>query len=1169
MSGESNWGKCASAPGPRGKDTDRRDRNVQVTLQILTAMVEKSPRDLPLYSRHVLTILDSVLRSKDINMIEESVTTFETFCRYVDQSSLAADQNLARQYLSIVETYASFASTGFLSNPKISKSPPLVFRWRTASLKAIKSVVGSEAISADSGQQLQLVMPVTLDNLYLDEDDILASLQQKAQTSEKIDFENARKRRMSVATVNTLDTVETDPATAAGTTADADKLARDEVRVLAVRCLRQIFAAGTSSNRGQIRLATVITLKFIASRNPPELPIASFRPSLPGTRNGNWATSLIEAIARWTPVQDRFIIVLTAMEILVRSPIVEAQLDRQLILATMIDWLLSSPINLIGLSVMDVLLGFVRHTLRLLQLGGRDDSAVVPQYQQPTALDLFRDAKETFNPGATLAETDRGRAQVSKETTPSPIRQELLLRLQKCIADLATHVYYTDQITDMMTAILARLKPTPQSETVTAIEDPSAAAKALAASTKLQEDPTTDGFFSFATARVTALRAIKDILVISNYRKTSSGTSVEARSRVGMQVWEGTQWLLRDEDREVRAAYVDALLTWLKLETNKNDLLLPKESPRKSKNLKKQATDGENVALAKRAISNASRKDPRLAKSTFLQLLHLAVFDNALESPENESDVLLLHLLLSNSIERLGVNAVRTGLPMILKLQESALNSNSISSPEGTVNVATLVHAYLWAICEKFDFESSKVGSEINNEISRRKRFGLWLEKLRFPALAIEQIPSATTTEKPPPVSDEILGSMKPFLNNSELVDEIAASYDNSLVSPTSSPPSSPGRVFSVPTLGFGYGYGVALGPRPSPEDQLPQHVKDEMLAGWTRDACIALVEKQSMKTSSITGSRTGASTGPRHLAVNGMVTEGTVSGRESPNVVQSDGNGAVNTYGTAGGLSALQKLRRLSTNDGSPAPLSVSSSRESTIRVTELKQTLLGHPPSLRHPSPLRRPLSRRSESFRSEGSESLMAYSGTDGQEFLGPMEDQMESPIAEVEGRLDTPSPKREESTSRRQSGLNETPTLSRQKSDPRLGDDVPPVPRIPSTLNLPGTFPRDTSPARPEFPTSSTPQIDGRPHTADSHRARTLKADGTGLLSNREGRSMKRGNSRPASRWTSGANPNDMTISNISKVDLGKLLAGIKTKGGEDDAADASEERLVHGISKPPY
>ena len=1146
---------------------------MQVTLQILTALIEKCPRDLPLYSGSVLTILNTVVHSKDISMIEESIPTFETYCKYLDASSWAADKARAQQYLDLVQEYSRFASKMPPADLKVSPSPPVAIRWRAAGLRAIRSVVGSEAFGGEPGQQLSIVMPVILENLHSETDDILASLQHKAQTSEKIDVEKARQRRMSIATVATVDTaIDANPATASGTTADADQEAENEVRVLAVRCLKHIFTVGTGSSRGQIRLATVLTLRFIALRNPPLMTVAQTTSRM-GQR-GNWATSLIETVARWTPVQDRFIIVVTAMETLVRSPIMESMLEKQLALATMIDWLLSSSINLIGLSVMDVLLGFVQHTLLLLQLGGRD-SKITPHHQQLDALDLYQDAKETFEKGSPFHEPERGRSHETKEATPSPVRQELLLRLQKCIGDLATHIYYTDQVSDMLTAILARLKPSVQSDVssaAAAIDDPVAAAKEIARSASLQEDHTTDEFFSFATARVTALRAIKDILITANFRKSMTGASAEARSRVGAQVWEGTQWLLRDDDREVRFAYVDALLTWLKLETNKTDQTLPKEGPRKPKHPKKSGAEDGDTKLAKRAASNASRKDTKPpARSSFVQLLHLAVYDNALGSPENEADILLLHLLLSNLVERLGVNSVKSGLPMICQLQETVLKNDYADAPEAKCNVASLVHGYFWTLTEKFDLEGTRIGSEINAEIARRKRSGIWLDRIRFPALTVEHITTnASSLANPGQIHEEALGTLKPFLNRFDLVLEIANAYDSSLVTPPISPPASPGRMFSVPTLGFGYGYGVSPAPRPSPEHQMSQNVKDEMLFDWSREACIAAVEQESRKTASITGSRTGASSGNRNqlLTVNG--TNGKVENdldspiTAEPETMKEDSP----PYPTFGGLSSIQKLRSPSTN-GSPGPMATSSSRESVVRVSDLKRALAGVRLNNRHASPLRRPVSRP-DSLQSRGSESMVSYhdaGGTEGStqgvdgvnEANGPVAGTPRPPSSSSKKDADATSP-----SSVRQT-YHDIVSLPRINSDLRLGDDVPPVPKIPSAVNIPGTFPRDASPARVTTSGSDNARSQSEFQEAASGVPRAGVNGGGSTASLREGRSMRRGNTRPTTRQ---ANAVPATLSGIprGRIDLEKLLAGISTM---EDSPSQGKASSGSSISKPPY
>jgi protein EFR3 len=1122
-----------------GLSTDCDPRNVQVTLQILAAIIEKAPRDLSLYSKSILTILDSVLRSGDVNMVEDSIPTFEAYCKHVSSASLTADQQRAQQYLSIVQHYAGFAAKKKPADKKVPDSIPLSLRWRTLGLRAIRAVVGSEALATDSNRQLNLVMPVILENLSLEEDNVLATLQQRAKTSERMDDETARRRRMSIATVTTVDTIEGDPAAAVETTAGADKVAEEEVRALALRCLKQIFSVGIGSTRGQTRLATALTLKFIASRNPPKVTHET-------SRTGNWATSLFEAIARWTPVQDRFIIVVTAMETLVRSPMAEGVLEKQLVLTTMVDWLLSSPINLIGLSVMDVLLGFVQHMLVLLQLGG-PNARFAMQNRQDT-LGFYKEAKEAFDPSSVLTENAMARTP-SKELIASPARQELLESLQKCIAALSNHIYYTDQISDMLTAILARLKPSPQSEvptTAAAINDPVAATKAIAESASIHEDANSSTFFSFATARVTANRVIKDILIRANSRRNAAGAPIEARARVGVQVWEGTQWLLKDEDRDVRVAYVDALLTWLKLETNKSDLLLPKDGNHKKSQTKKSL--GEN-GMARRAVSTSSRKETAPTRSNFLALLHLAMYDSILDEPENETNILMLYLLLTKLVERLGVNAVRSGMPMILRLQETALNGEVVSAV-GRVNVASIVHGYLWTITDKFDFETSPSGHEINAEISRRKRFGIWFDQVKFPASPIDQI-KKTTGEKSPEYKEEAVETIKPFLTVGGLVEEIASAYDEALLTPPNSPPSSPGRVFSVPTLGFGYGYGAAPLPKASREDQLPQKVKDEMTAGWSRESCIAAVEKES--TLSIAGSRTGASSIPRqHLVVGESGRPlGSVNGKESPGLV--NGN-TTPTYGLVVGLGSLTQMRRPSAN-GSPARVPTTSSRDSTVRVTDLKRALSGYAVAGRRPSPTRRPQTGSRRSTGSSGTSSMLSWDDADDRNpsFLDVTEEQAVT------------RPKTSESTKSKAPTNNGTyhdqTTLDHVTADPKTDDSVPPVPKIPSTLNLPGTWPKDASrepsPVRP----TEVPLEKALPAPQESPQSRKIASNTYSPSSLRDKQSLRK-SSRPTSR--KGVTP--LSSSPAEKFDLGTLLAAIPTTAA---TSEPEKENRTSRLIRPPY
>jgi len=138
---------------------------------------------------------------------------------------------------------------------------------------------------------------------------------------------------------------------------------------------------------------------------------------------------------------------------------------------------------------------------------------------------------------------------------------------------------------------------------------------------------------------------------------------------------------------EIRCAYVEALLTWMHFELRKSNLRAIQESRRSSKAKKEELSHKES--LARRAVSNASQRElSHGPRSTFLPLIHLAIYDNALQFSQSEGDILLLHLLLNNLIAKLGVNALQHGLPMILRLQEDLPEFQDIVSK---IHVASLI----------------------------------------------------------------------------------------------------------------------------------------------------------------------------------------------------------------------------------------------------------------------------------------------------------------------------------------------------------------------------------------------------------------------------------------------------------------------------------------------
>ena len=1144
--------------------------NIQVTLQILKALIEKLPRELALYAHFVLRILKNILQSHDLTTAEDSVPTFEAFCAHHDVASLAADQEHIVQYEEVVSTYASFASQQTPVRTKSELSRPLAIRWRSVGLRAIKSITSSEAVGADGGRQMNIIMPVIIQNLHPDEERYLAMLHQRLDATESTDKEAALKRRMSVSTVQTAHThPEGDSAIVSETAEDADRLAEEEVGLRALASLKQVFVA---NNRPQIRLATTAMLRYICNNVTEPRPSTGVTSSAGIVRT--WTTALMEIITRWAPVQDRFVVLVTAMESLVKSPIAEENLDKQLVLVGLVGWLLRSNINMIGLSVMDVLLGLIQHVLLLLQLGGKG-SNVLPHHQQTDAIDLFQESRGLIEKHSS-AESILQNGLQSEALSPSASRQELLSRLQRCIGDLATHIYYSDQISDIITAILLRLKPSAMSGLATdaaAIEHPQAAARAISASVKLQENPNTDEFFSFGTARVTALKAIKQVLITANLRGSMSGAAVSFRNRVSVQVWEGTQWLIRDDDRRVRRAYADALLTWLKLEMSRSDLRVVEDKRKMFKGSAADEKAGSTTGnLTRRAVSSASHREKvaKPSKSTFLQLLHLALYDNAIEAPEAEADLLLVHLVLVSLIDKLGVNAAKSGLPMILRLQEDINLDKVLSTPTAKSNIGSLVHGYFWALSDKFDLDTTTVGYEIHVEISRRRKHDLWLDTVQVPPLPLDQIMTASTK----PLSEKLplpriqLESLRPFDSRASLVNQISISYARSVVSPPSSPPASPGRVFSLPVVS-------PSSPKSSSDDGIPERIREAMLAEWSKEATIASIEKESTRSISLNGSRTGTNLSARHfLTVDGQAVRdrSPIGANDSPR--DSSPGQRYDRERDSTPPHPLQ--RRLSArDDGSPTPLS-SSDQNPTLRVDDLKKVLaggafVGRTFSSRGASPLRKATIRRElPTTLDRPSLSLSSESAVSAEGFESASEGDLSRP-------LPPPAPnhlaRAQNENTPKLANVPEPHSPAIRKVTPRTSEDKEQRPRSavrrPSTSSSAGEDPVLNARALRGEVVNTVPNSAGEPGDEEVPPVPPLPLSVALQKNVNVSLSMAQATHVPSPNTSvDAASPKPRSESGSLKVKKRQKGVDVNALLGSIDAV-AGERRSLSGMEKPPY
>lgn len=1053
-------------------------------------------------------------------MVEDSIATFETFCHYQDPAIISAEQGLASKYREVIRTYASFADPISQVYSSAKLSPPVAIRWRNAGLRAIKGVVSSESLAADGRASLNIILPVILENLYSPNEDVLVPLKAKLRETdhENDDREAARARRVSVATV---DTVDGDPALAAQSTADADRQAEMNARLLALRCLEQIIVSG--SNRGQIRIAATVILRFIASKRFPRTATRDQSSGM-NQQDGNWATSLIELIATWCPVQVRFVILMTAMDILHNTTPKEDALESSFTVLSVVDWLLKSPVNMIGLSVMDILLGLMHYISDLLS--PTDGTAGDAEKN----VDLNGDSAVFI----------------------SPRRKALLSLLEQCIGNLATHNYYGDQVADMMRAILRQFKPTSNYEN--AVQSSLATVhetRAVSMAPPNTESEQTNGekahgeTFSHAAAKLTALRAVKAILVVANIRAPASIKSSESRNQVGIHVWEGTQGLLRDSDLEVRHAYADAFLSWLQLETNKHDLKVRLDTPKYVKPASKRDSEALDKTSSRRSTSapgNQREKSVLAAQSNFLRLLHLDIYDAALSSPAVGSEVLVLHLLLASLVENLGVNAAQFGLPMVLKLQDDLFTSVDLGSFAARVNIGSLVHGYLLALAEKFNLESTHAGVEVRNEIQKRQSKGQWFSKIKLPPTTLDGI---AMDEKVMDDDHNQSITLTPFRNVEGLVSGIDEAYRQLISSPPQSPPTSPAGGFTFPVLNH------AQAPQQSHQESgLPSSVKEQMLSSWSRESCLAAIERESIRTASISGSRGGTMT--RNSHING-ITNGSPVG------------------------SAMDRNRPTSVPDISYTP-EPSSGRGSPVRVTELRRVLSVNTESnLRRRSPLRGQVDASNISVMSSGSDSMVsgAYSASDMEpDAASNLQEGQQTP---EDGGSETPRAVALSGDQGQESSLSRTNS-----------QEIPPVPPIPVGLAIPGGFPNDSQRSLISIDRPATAPDNSRQMTKPSSKSESSHNLRNGTLNRNKSRSSNHLASSFSDGFYAESNGSDSPLDTAQRDQLRKLLDGFLspedsplTNGDRPSTAvptsksslaeSYSSRRQVSGggLGRPPY
>ena len=280
----------------------------------------------------------------------------------------------------------------------------------------------------------------------------------------------------------------------------------------------------------------------------------------------SWTVELITLVLTWLPIQHRYLTVSAGLEDLDSriNKIHDKSIStpKQELILTIVEGTLTTGESLIGLNVMDVLNTLIEKIA--IQLDVRPDTTV-----------------------------------------------DVVQKLANCIVGLAGHVYYTDQIRDMCSAIMEWSRPF-----FTALNPISG-----------KDSPATDGeddSLDVKMAAIWSLRILKGVLA-------KGGGSVGLE-----EIWTGTEGALAGHDGEVRMEYVDALVTHLR---------------------------SEDTGEEEQDVQSLAR---------FLTMIHVPMFNALKRGDATASDYWAVWVLLLASLKKFEVKEVIKVLPMMWRVLDIA-----------------------------------------------------------------------------------------------------------------------------------------------------------------------------------------------------------------------------------------------------------------------------------------------------------------------------------------------------------------------------------------------------------------------------------------------------------------------------------------------------------------
>lgn len=307
----------------------RKSGNLQVTLAIVSALVEKCADNLNVFAKQLCEILFRILTLEELPLCKSIVSTYGVLCSKLDNGLFAGDKLFIYSFSLLTQHMISLGQVRLDLDTTNSRE------WRILALLTSRYVFNCLSYNSALSQKfVSLCVPIlsrAVRNTYSRE--MLLTLLQSNLNIEQ----DTMRPLMRTATVKSLATTRK-PGT---TKAEDESLSEDDLGEEAFAGLKTLFNTISSS---QIAEGIRAIESFCFNEKAVELP---------------WGTTFLQTCASFIPVQMRFVALITLLSKLARlseSATANSEQSAELVHAAQyVSGLVSSDFNMIGLATSDVI----------------------------------------------------------------------------------------------------------------------------------------------------------------------------------------------------------------------------------------------------------------------------------------------------------------------------------------------------------------------------------------------------------------------------------------------------------------------------------------------------------------------------------------------------------------------------------------------------------------------------------------------------------------------------------------------------------------------------------------------------------------------------------------------------------------------------------------------